>query len=311
MSPVGALIGALVGLALATIVARLPIFRRPSIVDRVEPYLRDSSTRVAFLEDEGLITPFPTLERLLRPQLLGLGRVVDRAVGGSETTRAQIDAADLALTVEAFRLEQVAWACAAMVGMVGCLGVLTAGGSHVKPAAVVLLALVAGLGGFFARAHRLSSLVAKRQERMAAEFPTVAELLALSVSAGEGAIGALERVARIGRGEFSREIARMLASTRAGTPFVEALNELGRRSTDPAVGRFVDGVVIAVERGTPLADVLRAQAADAREAARRELLETAGRREIAMMVPVVFLVLPVTVLFALFPGFYGLSLVAP
>ena len=26
-----------------------------------------------------------------------------------------------------------------------------------------------------------------------------------------------------------------------------------------------------------------------------------------MMVPVVFLVLPVTVLFALFPGFYGLS----
>ena len=30
-----------------------------------------------------------------------------------------------------------------------------------------------------------------------------------------------------------------------------------------------------------------------------------------MMVPVVFLVLPVTVLFALFPGFFGLSLSAP
>ena len=30
-----------------------------------------------------------------------------------------------------------------------------------------------------------------------------------------------------------------------------------------------------------------------------------------MMVPVVFLVLPVTVLFALFPGFYNLSLSVP
>jgi hypothetical protein len=30
-----------------------------------------------------------------------------------------------------------------------------------------------------------------------------------------------------------------------------------------------------------------------------------------MMVPVVFFVLPITVVFALFPGFYGLSLVAP
>ena len=29
-----------------------------------------------------------------------------------------------------------------------------------------------------------------------------------------------------------------------------------------------------------------------------------------MLLPVVFLVLPVTVLFALFPGFYGLSLTA-
>ena len=41
---------------------------------------------------------------------------------------------------------------------------------------------------------------------------------------------------------------------------------------------------------------------------RRELLEIGGRKEIAMMMPVIFLVLPVTVLFALFPGFVGLSL---
>ena len=66
-------------------------------------------------------------------------------------------------------------------------------------------------------------------------------------------------------------------------------------------------MAIAVERGTPLADVLRAQAVDVREAGKRALLEAGGRKEIAMMVPVVFLVLPVTVLFALFPGLLSAS----
>ena len=75
--------------------------------------------------------------------------------------------------------------------------------------------------------------------------------------------------------------------------------------------RFAQGIAVAVERGTPLADVLHAQAADVREAGRRELIEVAARREVLMMVPVVFLVLPVTVLFAFWPGVVGLSLTTP
>jgi tight adherence protein C len=49
-------------------------------------------------------------------------------------------------------------------------------------------------------------------------------------------------------------------------------------------------------------EVLRAQATDARESAKRSLLEQAGKKEIGMLVPLVFLILPVTVLFAVFPG---------
>ena len=59
----------------------------------------------------------------------------------------------------------------------------------------------------------------------------------------------------------------------------------------------------SVQRGTPLAEVLRAQAQDVREAGRRAVMEEGGRKEILMMVPVVFMVLPVTILFAVFPGF--------
>jgi tight adherence protein C len=76
------------------------------------------------------------------------------------------------------------------------------------------------------------------------------------------------------------------------------------------VSRFADGVVVALERGTPLVDVLVAQAADVRDSAQRALVESGARREIAMMVPVVFLIMPITLLFAFFPGVVGLNLIA-
>jgi len=56
---------------------------------------------------------------------------------------------------------------------------------------------------------------------------------------------------------------------------------------------------------------LRAQADDGREARRRLLLEMGGRREVLMLVPVVFLIMPVVVLFALLPGLVSLELLVP
>jgi tight adherence protein C len=70
----------------------------------------------------------------------------------------------------------------------------------------------------------------------------------------------------------------------------------------------VDQLLGALERGTPLASVFRAQAHDSRDEAKRRLLEAAGRKEVAMLVPLVFGVLPVTIAFAIFPGLLVLRL---
>jgi hypothetical protein len=86
-------------------------------------------------------------------------------------------------------------------------------------------------------------------------------------------------------GELSRELALVLADLRAGEPFTGAIERLAVRVPVPAVTRFVDGLVVAVERGTPLGDVLRAQAADVREHHKRDLIEAGGRREVLMLVP--------------------------
>ena len=130
----------------------------------------------------------------------------------------------------------------------------------------------------------------------------------MAVGAGSSLAAALERVSSAGHGVVAAELGRVLDDTRVGLALVPALQQMASRNELNEMGRFVDAVVVAVERGTPLADVLSAQAADAREAGRRALIEAGGRKEIGMMVPVVFLVLPLSVLFVLFPGFYGLSL---
>jgi len=112
-------------------------------------------------------------------------------------------------------------------------------------------------------------------------------------------------------GALSEDLAKVLARIRTGEPVGQAFESLARSTGLPIVARFATGITVAMERGTPLADVLHAQAADVREAGRRLLIETAARKEIAMMAPVVFFVLPVTILFAFYPGVLGLRLTTP
>jgi tight adherence protein C len=244
------------------------------------------------------------------PLLRSGADAVERVLGGAASVRRRLERAGSGKSVHDFRIEQVQWglvafAVAAAYGLVRTLG---------DPSAAVssaVLCVIAFVVGVLARDNRLSSQVKARERRIVAEFPTLAELLALAVGAGEGPVLALDRVVRRSGGELSAELARVLAEVRTGQPVGVAFDALAARTGVPLVARFAAGVAVAVERGTPLADVLHAQAADVREAGRRELIETAARKEILMMIPVVFLVLPVTVLFAFYPGVLGLHLTTP
>ncbi len=295
----GALVGLVLGLGLLLVWLGLPRHRRQGLAGRVLPYLRDTPRPSRLLDDS---PPRGVLGVVTAPLLRDLGRVVERVMGGADTVRRRQLRAGLAPDVDRFRAEQVLWgALGGVLGAsLGALSLVTGDGGVV--ALVMMTAVGIGLGVTGAD-YLLSRRAARREARMLIEFPTVAELLALAVGAGEGAVGALERVCRLSQGELAGELRRCLADARAGANLPTALEGLADRTGLPSLRRFVDGVVIAVQRGTPLAEVLRAQAQDVREEGRRGLMEAGGRKEIVMMVPVVFLILPVTVLFAVFPGF--------
>jgi tight adherence protein C len=296
----GAMLGLALALGLLLVWLGLPRHRRATLDDRLSPYLRDAPQPSRLLAARQAGTG--ALQVLARPVVTDLARRIESVLGGSASVARRLLRAGKAPDVDRFRAEQVFWGAAGMaVGLAtGSLLWLGQGGSVVRP----LLVVACGVGaGVVARDQWLSHEADARERRMLSEFPTIAELLALAVSAGEGAVGALERVCRLSHGELSAELRRCLADARAGAALPVALQGLGDRTGLVVLSRFVDGMVIAVERGTPLAEVLRAQAQDVRESGRRAVLEAAGKKEIAMMVPVVFLVLPITVLFAVFPGF--------
>jgi tight adherence protein C len=307
----GGLLGAVAASGLLVVGSRLLATRRPTLESRIAPYIRDVPTRAR------LWTPRPPTDSALAalaaitgPFLETGGERLQRILGGRASVQRRLERAGSGLSVEQFRISQVEWALAGFGGML-VVGVL--GPARQPGRAVPWLLLCFGMAGLamIMRDSLLSRQVRNRERRMLAEFPAVADMLALSVAAGEGPVAALDRVVSSCRGALVEELARVLAESRTGVPMVTALDGLAARTGLAVVARFADGLAVALARGTPLVDVLAAQAADVREAAKRALIETGARKEVVMMVPVVFLILPVTLLFAFYPGVVGLNLLAP
>jgi tight adherence protein C len=303
---VGALAGGMFGFGVLVVVLRLRA-RRMTLESRVAPSLRAYSASSGLLDLPTARTPFASLERLVAPWLDDVARQLERVGPTRSEIERRLARAGRRETLEQYRARQVV---SAVLGLAAGLALATlllvARGAEVLP--LLVLVAMCGVAGVLVCDYLLGREVARREERIIAEFPTVAELLALAVTAGEAPVSALERVRSTAHGALADELGITLAAVRAGAPLVRGLEELADRVGLPAVTRFADGVGVAVERGTPLAEVLRAQAQDVREAGRRALMEAGGRKEVAMMVPVVFLVLPVTVVFAVYPSLVTLRI---
>jgi tight adherence protein C len=306
----GALLGAVAGAGLLLVLARLLAMRRADLATRVLPYLRDVPEVVQPAGPAADDGPAGVVRSVFGPLLQQAAARLEQVLGGATSVRRRIERAGLDMTVTDFRVEQVVWGLVAF-GLAAAVSLLEALREPGDALPLVGLCLLAFVGGVLLRDNRLSARVREHERQVLLEFPVVAELLALSVAAGESPVAALDRVVRRSRGALSSDLAAVLAQVRTGMPVARAFDGLAARTGIPLVARFAEGVAVAVERGTPLADVLHAQAADVREAGRRALIEAGARKEVVMMVPVVFLILPVTVVFALWPGLIGLRLVTP
>lgn len=139
------------------------------------------------------------------------------------------------------------------------------------------------------------------------ELPGVVDLFGLCITAGMSAPEAFSRVASAGTGVLPGECVRIVAELNLNKTLSAAAKASAERVGHEGWSRFIEHVLTSRKNGTPLAEILRSRATEERAAAGRRLLESASARETAMLFPLVFLILPATVLIAVFPGIGALG----
>ena len=285
---------------LLLMLASLPRWRAAPLGVRIAPYVRH-------VVDDAALPPgvLPSIG-LLPASAASLGQRLrmrsSRLMGGEATLALRLSQAGEAADVARFRGRQLL-AGVAGLGLGAIVVVLLALVGRMSVPTVLLPALL-GVGAVLLVDVRLTLRARARLARLNEELPTTLEFLGLCLAAGEGLLDTLRRVSSIGTGELTGEFGRVVLAVHTGSSLADALTEMSARLESAPVSRAVDHIIAALERGAPLAGVLHAQASDAREEGKRELIEQAGRKEIAMMLPLVFLLLPQSVLFAVFPGLF-------
>lgn len=294
------LLGGAFGAGAWTLLALAPRWGAVPLARRIAPYIRDVTDPDGTTLRDGTADPGSALAGGIAAAWIRLRARVATLIGGGESVMRRLQQAGLEPDVAAFRGRQLGWALGAAAAG-GVVTVLLAMTDRFTGAAA-LLPVLTGAAGALGCDALLTTRARARTARIAEELPTVLEFLALCLAAGEGILDSIRRVSAVGAGELTLELRRVTVEVATGASLGEALTALARRVDVPAVGRSIDHLVAAIDRGVPLAQTLEAQAVDAREEAKRTLIEQAGRREIGMLIPLVFGLLPLSVIFAVFPG---------
>jgi tight adherence protein C len=194
-------------------------------------------------------------------------------------------------------------------GILGLGGVVLgiALGSATAPKYMFLLALLFGLIGALAPGLYLNSRVKGRQLAVSAELPDALDLLSVSVEAGLGFDGAVQKLTEHMDGPLIEEFELALGGIRIGEGRSEALKKMADRSSSQEMASFVRAIIQADQLGISLGRILKVQAGDTRM--KRQLLaeEKAMKAPIKMLFPTVIFIFPAMFLVVLGPAFLNLS----
>ena len=242
-------------------------------------------------------------ERVLGPFISQVARLMLRV-----NPRASTDAVAAKMMAAGMRK-------ASPTGFIAAQGILALGGAFVglvlmgaaSPSRAPLFALLFGVLGFLGPNFVLNSRVRARQAAVAAELPDALDLLSVSVEAGLGFDGAVQKLTEHMEGPLIEEFELALGEMRIGEGRQEALKKMAERSASQEMASFVRAIVQADQLGISLGRILRIQAADSR--LKRQLLaeEKAMKAPIKMLFPTVAFIFPAMFIVILGPALLNLG----
>lgn len=144
-------------------------------------------------------------------------------------------------------------------------------------------------------------------EEFDGELPTQIQLLTVLISSGISPARAVALLSTRSNSISCQKFAEVVQGIEDGESVVEALDKLVQRNQSLILRRFITSLILGIERGSSLTPILISQVRDSRLASKSETLKRAGKAEIALLIPVVFLILPISILFALWPSYQQLG----
>jgi len=139
------------------------------------------------------------------------------------------------------------------------------------------------------------------------ELVNILQMLSIMISAGESPMMALRYISQRSVGYIPKLIDQSFSKYESGRNLAQTLEQIAIATGSSQVRRLTNSIQIAIQRGTPILDVLNNQVQALNKQINLALLKKSGKSEIALLIPVVFLILPVSISFAIWPSIYGLN----
>jgi tight adherence protein C len=163
------------------------------------------------------------------------------------------------------------------------------------------------IGVLFMGGSRLSSWMVRRrmqarQNDVLRKLPTALDLITVCMEAGLSFDSGLAKVVEKTKGTLSDEFGHVLYEMQIGKPRREALRDMGQRVQVRDLTAFVAAIVQADQMGMSLGPVMRAQSEEVRTRRRQHAEEQAMKAPIKMLFPLMFCILPATMLVVLGPA---------
>ena len=169
----------------------------------------------------------------------------------------------------------------------------------------IVLAIVFAAAGIYLPAFLLSKAAARRADQIDGELPHFVDQLAIAIEAGMSFDAALSYLVDASDGPLAEEIGRIMTELRVGESRRSAMRSFSERVGSENATAFANAVLSSDQLGSPLAGILRAQAADFRHRRQMHAEERAQKAPVKMLFPIAIFILPVLFVVILAPAFLG------
>jgi tight adherence protein C len=146
-----------------------------------------------------------------------------------------------------------------------------------------------------------------KQSKINEELVSILQMLSIMVSAGESPMSAMKYVSKRSEGILPSLIKQSFMKYEDGRTLTQTLDFIATATGSSQVRRLTNSIQIAIHRGTPILEVLNNQVLALNKQINFNLMKLSGKSEITLLIPVVFLILPVSISFAIWPSIYGLN----